>query len=113
MDSPLTTAGNAFERIKHLDGEREWWCDQKLRTVLGYTGDNDYQKFRNVVKKAKITFSRTELKIEDHFFPTNLPEFIGSIGQKMIEVEGFSRFACYLIIQNADPKKDMVCVELV
>ncbi len=110
MDSPLKTAGNAFERIRHLDGEREWWCDQKLRTVLGYTGANDYQKFQVVVKKAKIAFTRTGFKLDDHFFLTNLPQYIGSINQKMVQVEGYSRFACYLIIQNANPKKNTVAL---
>jgi len=103
------TAGvhlSPFERIKRTnDAGNEYWESRDLADVLEYT---QYRNFERVIEKAKLSCFNSGHRIEDHFADVSKMIEIGKGGRREIKVTLFSRYACYLIIQNADPKKEIV-----
>jgi DNA-damage-inducible protein D len=96
-----------FEEIKRTDPGNggEFWSSRDFYKVLGYTS---YQYFEPVIKKAKLACLNSGHKIEDHFMESHDMIEIGKGGQRQVETVLMSRYACYLAIQNADPKKEIV-----
>jgi len=103
------TAGghlSPFERIKRTnDAGNEYWESRALADVLEYT---QYRNFEGVIEKAKLSCFNSGHRIEDHFADVSKMIKIGKGGRREIKVTLFSRYAGYLIIQNADPKKEIV-----
>lgn len=98
----------AFERIRQLtDDGHEYWSARELANVLGYSG---WQRFRAVINKAQTACEGSGQAITDHFNATVKMVEIGSGSQREIEDWELSRYACYLIVQNADPSKDVVAL---
>lgn len=95
-----------FEQIKRTnDAGVEFWSSRDFSTVLGY---GNYRNFEAVVEKAKLACFNSGYRIEDHFVDVNEMIEIGKGGQRPIAVVLLSRYACYLTIQNADPRKEIV-----
>lgn len=95
-----------FESIKHLDGDDvEYWTSRTLWKVLEYT---EYRHFLPVVEKAKIACKNSGQHIEDHFEDILEMVEIGSGAERAVDSVKLSRYACYLIVQNADPSKTIV-----
>jgi DNA-damage-inducible protein D len=103
------TAGghvSPFERIKRTnDAGMEFWSSREFAGVLGY---GDYRNFEGVIEKAKLSCFNSGHRIEDHFVDVTEMIEIGKGGQRPIKTVLLSRYACYLAIQNADPKKEIV-----
>ncbi len=103
------TAGvhlSPFERIKRTnDAGIEFWSSREFAGVLGY---GDYRNFEAVIEKARLSCFNSGHRIEDHFVDITEMVEIGSGAEREIKVTLLSRYACYLIIQNADPKKEIV-----
>lgn len=79
----------------------------KLQIVLQYTR---WEKFSNVIEKAKKACKNSGYAIEDHFHQVVKMVKIGSGAQrKKLDYE-LSRYACYLIVQNSDPNKELVAL---
>ena len=94
------------ESIKHLDGDDvEYWTSRTLWKVLEYT---EYRHFLPVVEKAKIACKNSGQHIEDHFEDILEMVEIGSGAERAVDSVKLSRYACYLIVQNADPSKTIV-----
>jgi DNA-damage-inducible protein D len=66
------------------------------------------RNFEGVIEKAKLSCFNIGHRIEDHFVDVNEMIEIGKGGQRQVKTVLLSRYACYLIIQNADPKKEIV-----
>lgn len=95
-----------FESIKHVDENGvEYWTSRSLWKILEYT---EYRHFLPVVEKAKIACENSGQRIEDHFEDINEMVAIGSGAGRPVDSIKLSRYACYLIVQNADPSKTIV-----
>jgi DNA-damage-inducible protein D len=66
------------------------------------------RNFEGVIEKAKLSCFNSGHRIEDHFVDVNEMIEIGKGGQRPVKTVLLSRYACYLVIQNADPKKEIV-----
>ena len=103
-----TDGGNLspFERIKRAnDAQMEFWSSREFAVVLSY---GDYRNFEGVIEKAKLSCFNSGHRIEDHFVDVTEMVAIGSGAERPIKTVLLSRYACYLAIQNADPKKEIV-----
>lgn len=99
---------NTFEGIKHLTEEGiEFWYARELQTVLEYT---EWRNFETVINKAKEACNTSGNNMSDHFVDVNKMVPIGSRTQREIEDIMLSRYACYLIVQNGDPRKEVIAV---
>lgn len=102
MKSVTTT----FEDIKHYNEKgQEFWYARELMLVLEY---KRWDKFHNVIDNAKIACDKSNNEIEDHFSQLGKMVEIGSNASRKIVDYKLSRYACYLIVQNADPFKENV-----
>ncbi len=103
------TAGghlSPFERIKRTnDAGTEFWSSRQFAGVLGY---GDYRNFEGVIEKAKLSCFNSGHRLEDHFVDVTEMVTIGSGAERAVKTVLLSRYACYLAIQNADPKKEIV-----
>jgi len=97
-----------FERIKRVtDNGNEFWNSRDMAKILEY---GDYRNFESVIKKARMACFNSGNRIEDHFVDVTDMIQIGKGGQREVDSVLLSRYACYLIIQNADPRKDIVAI---
>ncbi len=95
-----------FESIKHVDKNNiEYWTSRTLWKVLEYT---EYRHFLPVIDKAKLACENSGQRIEDHFEDILEMVEIGSGAERSVDSVKLSRYACYLIVQNADPSKTIV-----
>jgi DNA-damage-inducible protein D len=106
---PASGGGDSpFERIKRTnDAGGEYWSSRDFSQILGYT---DYRNFEQVIKKAKAACFNSGHRLEDHFVDITEMIEIGKGGQRPVHSVYMSRYACYLIVQNADPSKEIVAL---
>lgn len=97
-----------FESIKHINEyNTEYWSARELYKALDYT---DYRNFIKVINKAKEACENSGQDIHNHFVEANDMVSIGSGAERPVDTIHLSRYACYLIIQNSDPSKDVVAL---
>jgi len=101
-------ANNTFERIKRVNPSgAEFWSARELSRVLDYT---DFRNFVGVINKAREACAQSSHTVSDHFVDITEMVSIGSSALRPIEDWALSRYACYLVIQNADPSKPLVAL---
>ena len=99
---------NDFESIKHTDKEgREYWYARELQKVLQYT---EWRKFENVIKKAKISCENSGMSASDCFGDIDKPIISGKGRKDIIKDYKLNRYACYLIAQNGDSRKEVIAL---
>lgn len=99
---------STFEQIKHLNEiGQEYWSARELHLVLEYI---KWDKFQNVIDKAKQACEKSGLNVEDHFPQVENMVEIGSGAKRNIGDIHLSRYAAYLIVQNSDPSKAVVAL---
>ena len=97
-----------FERIRRVSpAGNEFWSSRDFARVLGY---NDYRNFEAVIAKAKTACFNSGQRMEDHFVDITEMVGIGSGALRPLKTVMMSRYACYLVIQNADPVKELVAL---
>lgn len=97
-----------FEQIKRLDkNKNEFWTARDLSKVLDYS---EYRHFKPVLERAKEACSNSGYQTADHFEDMLEMVPIGSGAKREIDDVKLSRYACYLIVQNADPIKEIVAL---
>ena len=95
-----------FEDIKHIDeNNNEYWLARELMSVLGYTL---WQRFSNVIRKAMENCKNSNNNVLDHFISVDKMVNIGSNTTRNISDYKLSRYACYLIVLNCDPRKKVI-----
>ena len=103
-----TGHSSVFESVKKVnDNGVEYWLARDFQTILQYSS---WDKFLNVVEKAKEACRNSGHNPADHFSHMVKMVSIGSGAQRETEDIKLSRYACYLIIQNADPAKEIVAL---
>ena len=107
MNKELNTKHiNPFEKIKQVkDDNIEFWYARDLQKVLEYS---KWENFLNVINKAKLACENSGQVVENHFPDIRKMVSIGYGVNRPIDDIALSRYACYLIIQNADPSKEII-----
>ena len=97
-----------FEDIKYIDENGdEYWLARELMIVLEY---KRWDKFCNVIENSKISCKKSNYMTENHFSQVGRMVEIGSKTSRNIMDFKLSRYACYLIVQNSDPRKEVVAL---
>jgi DNA-damage-inducible protein D len=94
-----------FEGVAQREDELEFWYARDLQKLLGY---EDWKNFVKVINKAKDACSNSGHSIEDHFSDVGKMVSLGSGSQREINDIRLTRYACYLIAQNGDPRKNEI-----
>ncbi|MDR2425756.1 MAG: DNA damage-inducible protein D [Endomicrobium sp.] len=106
--SELKTQDSHFESIKFIDENGdEGWSARDLSILIGY---DEWRNFEKVLSKAMIASETVGADTEYHFVESNKMVTIGSGTQREVKDFTLSRYACYLVIQNADPSKPLVSI---
>ena len=101
-------SNNTFEDIKHIDDYgNEYWYARELQKVLEY---KEWRNFKIVIDKAITSCENSKFNVLDHFVETNKMIELGKTAKRKILEYELSRYACYLIVQNADPGKEVVAL---
>ena len=97
-----------FESIRHVNeyGE-EFWYARELQTALEYT---EWRNFKKVIDKAILACKSSENAVSDHFVDINKTIEMPKTATKTIDDMALSRYACYLIVQNGDPRKKVIAL---
>ena len=97
-----------FESIKHIDEDGiEFWYARELQKVLEY---NKWENFEKVIAKAKIACKNTGISENEHFPNIRKTIKMPKGAEKEIKDYQLTRYACYLIAQNADPRKEVIAL---
>lgn len=104
----LTKYNNSiFESIKHIDEDgNEYWEARELQKVLEY---KEWRKFEGVITKAKESCNVSNINIYDHFVGADKMVRTGDSVRSILDYK-LSRYACYLIVQNGDPRKEVIAL---
>ncbi|MDD5240940.1 MAG: DNA damage-inducible protein D [Sulfuricella sp.] len=98
-----TIAGQSFEDLKKTnDHEAEYWSARDLQSLLGY---GQWRRFEDAVERAITSCEQSGNKPDHHFAGAGKMVELGSGSVREVEDYHLSRFACYLIAQNGDPRK--------
>ena len=94
-----------FEDYVHVQEGVEFWFARDLQGLLGYS---EWRNFTKVIEKAKESCQTSNIAISDHFVDVNKMVSLGSGSERELEDILLTRYACYLIAQNGDPRKEEI-----
>lgn len=94
-----------FESFSRAEAGIEFWYARDLQNLLGY---NRWENFINIVDKAKIACQHSRKMVLDHFRDVTKMVNLGSDSKREVSDIKLTRYACYLIAQNGDPRKDEI-----
>jgi len=96
-----------FESIRHINEyDQEFWYARELQIALEYT---EWRNFCKVIDKAKEACNGSNNVVSDHFVDVNKIVSAGATSKDIGDIE-LSRYACYLIVQNGDPRKKTIAL---
>lgn len=97
-----------FENAKNIDREGvEFWYARELQGILQY---NKWENFSKVIDKAKLACKNSGFDISDHFPEVRKTIQMPKQATKQIVDYKLTRYACYLIVQNGDPRKEIIAL---
>ena len=108
MSKLVKYSEQTFESIKHVNeyGE-EYWLARELQPVLEYA---QWRRFSDAIERAKLACKNSGFAVEDHFADVGKMVDIGSGAERQIDDVMLSRYACYLIVMNGDPRKEVIAI---
>lgn len=108
MSELVKYSEQTFESIKHINeyGE-EYWLARELQPVLEYV---QWRNFAKAVERAKLACKNSGFSIEDHFADVSKTIDMPKGAHKDIPDYMLSRYACYLIVMNGDPRKEVIAI---
>ena len=96
-----------FESIRHVNKYgQEFWYARDLQIALEYT---EWRNFCKVIEKAKQACRGSNNAVSDHFVDVNKIVNAGATSKDIGDIQ-LSRYACYLIVQNGDPRKKVIAL---
>lgn len=99
---------STFESLRKVSQQgQDYWSARELAKVLGY---QEYRNFIPVIEKAKEACHNSRQEVGNHFVDIHEMVVIGSGAMRAMPTVALSRYACYLIVQNADPSKPIVAL---
>ena len=101
----ITKLKKSFEDYANENEGLEFWFARDLQVLLDY---NDWRNFINVIEKAKISCKNSGQEVGDHFVDVNKTIAMPKGASKEIDDLMLTRYACYLIAQNGDPRKEQI-----
>jgi len=103
----ITKLTNAFNAIVQQvpNAAAEFWYARDLQELLGYT---EWRNFLKVIEKAKDSAQNVGASAQNHFVDVNKMVSIGSGAERPVEDVMLTRYACYLIAQNGNPRKEAI-----
>lgn len=107
-NAPAKYSEQTFESIKHVNeyGE-EYWLARELQPVLEYT---QWRRFADVIERAKLACRNSGYNVEDRFADVGKTIEMPKNAHKIVPDYMLSRYACYLIVMNGDPRKEVIAV---
>ena len=108
MSELVKYSEQTFESIKHVNeyGE-EYWLARELQLVLEYA---QWRRFSDAIERAKLACKNSGFAVGDHFADVGKMVDIGSGAERQIDDVMLSRYACYLIVMNGDPRKEVIAI---
>lgn len=104
-------AAPEYKRFEDIKGVRadgsEFWSARELAPVLDYT---KWENFSKVINRAMLACKNSGFEIADHFPEVRKMVDIGSGAERKLKDYELSRYACYLIVQNGDPRKEVIAL---
>ena len=108
LEKNKTYSNKTFEDIKHIDENRiEYWYARELQLVLDY---KEWRKFENVIKKAIDACKNSDISAFEHFVGADKLSKRANNAEVLISDYKLTRYACYLIAQNGDPRKEVIAL---
>ncbi|MDD2208375.1 MAG: DNA damage-inducible protein D [Bacilli bacterium] len=108
MESIKRYQESTFEDIKHINEfGNEYWEARELQSVLEYT---QWRNFVLVINKAKEACENSKNNASDHFADVSKMINLGKGAKKKVNDYRLSRYACYLIVQNGDSRKEIIAL---
>ena len=95
----------SFEDCAHGRDGVEYWLARELQELLGYT---QWRNFEAVIERAKVACENAGQVVQDHFADASKMIDLAKGAQREVEDLALTRYACYLIAQNGDPRKDAI-----
>ena len=97
-----------FDSIRHIANDgTEFWYARELSKVLQYA---DWRNFQNTIFKAMEACQNSGNQISDHFGDTTNMINLGKTAKREVKDYALSRYACYLIVMNGDPQKEIIAI---
>ena len=97
-----------FEKIKHTNEfGQEFWYARELQPVLEYS---QWRRFAEAIERAKIACEKSGHIVSEHFAGVGKSSPMPNGGNRVIDDFMLSRYACYLIVMNGDPRKEIIAL---
>ena len=108
MNEVKEYTNKVVEDIKHIDENgNEYWLARELQNILGY---NQWRSINDLIERAKVACKESKYKIDDHFAVQRKMINLAKGATRNVVDYKLSRYACYLIVMNGNPKKEIIAL---